>query len=348
MAIDRAKFFDGIRNGPFPGSLSEGAVQGISAILDEWERRGLTDLRWLAYMLATVLAECGRNMLPVREGFKRTDAQTRNYVLTKGYKYAVEVNGQVYYGRGLVQLTWVDNYRKMSAITGIDLVNDPDRALEPAVAAKIMFEGMIRGTFTGRKLADYFHGQVADWTNARKIINGLDRAGEIAGYGKQFYADLVEAGTSAPASTPKLQTDKPTAVAAGGGAAVITGTIATGADKGWGATEWLIAAVVIGVTIAAAWFGWNWWKRRQEREAMIGDAGLAAVADEFSKPEPDTDTPASEADSLAAAIASRARGAVACQEAVTSAMARPVRRRNPPKKPKKPAKRRANKKRKAS
>src|SRR5688572_262139 len=160
MAIDRAKFFAGIRNGPFPGTLSQDAVTGISAVLDEWERRGLKDLRWLAYMLATVLAECGRNMMPVREGFKATDAQSRAYVRSKGYKYAAPVGNHVYYGRGLVQLTWVDNYRKMSPIVGVDLVALPDRALELALATKIMFEGMIRGTYTGKKLADYFTGKV--------------------------------------------------------------------------------------------------------------------------------------------------------------------------------------------
>jgi hypothetical protein len=63
-----------------PATLSQDAVRGITAILDEWERRGLTDLRWLAYMLATVLAECGHDMLPVREGFKRPTKQARAYV----------------------------------------------------------------------------------------------------------------------------------------------------------------------------------------------------------------------------------------------------------------------------
>jgi hypothetical protein len=99
MAIDRKAFFEGIRNEPFPGSLSEETVRGITAMLDEWERRGLTDLRWLAYMLATVLRECGRDMLPIRD-----IGQGR------GKKYGAVINGHVYYGRGLVQLTWEDNY----------------------------------------------------------------------------------------------------------------------------------------------------------------------------------------------------------------------------------------------
>lgn len=278
MAIDRAKFFDGIRNGPFPGSLSQEAVRGITAILDEWERRGLTDLRWLAYMLATVLAECGRNMLPVREGFARSDAAARSYVASKHYKYAKVEGGQVYYGRGLVQLTWLDNYRKMSAITGLDLVNKPDLALEPAVAAKIMFEGMIRGTFTGKKLADYF-GAGTDWRQARRIINGLDRADEIAGYGKQFYADLMASDTAAkPAAKPVAQpsTKAPTGGEATAGGAVVVGggAVVVAASEGWGWMEWSIAGLALLAVCAAVFFGWRWWRARK---APVLDETLAVM-----------------------------------------------------------------------
>jgi hypothetical protein len=191
--VDRTKFFAGIRQGPFHGRLRATTVKGVSAILDEWEARGLHDLRWLAYMLATVLAECGEDMLPVREGFKKTDAEARAYVRRRGYRYAQEIDGHVYYGRGLVQLTWRKNYEAMGRIIGCDLVNNPDLALDPGVSVKIMFEGMIRGVFTGKKLGDFFSATTTDWRNARRIINALDRADEIAGYAKQFYADLVMA-----------------------------------------------------------------------------------------------------------------------------------------------------------
>jgi hypothetical protein len=54
---------------------------------------------------------------------------------------------------------------------------------------------MLRGTFTPPKyykLADFFT-EHSDWYNARKIINGLDRAEQIAGYGRRFYFALLEA-----------------------------------------------------------------------------------------------------------------------------------------------------------
>lgn len=205
--MNRTVFFDAIRANPFGGSLGQSTVSGIEAILDAWDASGLTDLRWEAYILATALSEVGRNMQPVREGFKTTDAEARAYVKSKGYDYAEVINGQVYYGRGLVQLTWFDNYRKMGDILDVDLTGNPDLALRPDIASLIMFEGMTRGTFTGKKLADYFNDEITDWKNARKIVNGLDRADEIAAYGKAFYAALEAAAE--PVEPPPLVTDLP-------------------------------------------------------------------------------------------------------------------------------------------
>jgi hypothetical protein len=45
-----------------------------------------------------------------------------------------------------------------------------------------MSYGMRNGSFTGKKLSDYISGTTADYVNARRIINGTDRAELIAGY----------------------------------------------------------------------------------------------------------------------------------------------------------------------
>jgi hypothetical protein len=50
--------------------------------------------------------------------------------------------------------------------------------------------GMRRGSFTGKKLADFIHDNVADYVNSRRIINGLDHAQDIAGYAQSFEALL--------------------------------------------------------------------------------------------------------------------------------------------------------------
>lgn len=116
---------------------------------------------------------------------------------------------QLYYGRGLVQLTWLANYEKADkrlhelGVLKADesLVQTPDLALRPDVAAAVMIHGMIEGWFTGRKLGDFFHGSVSDWFDARTIINGHDHAGEIAAWGMQFYSALV-AQKNAPVVAP--------------------------------------------------------------------------------------------------------------------------------------------------
>lgn len=190
--IDRAVFFGRIRLALFTVRLREDQVRGMEIILAEWERRGLTDLRWLAYMLATAFHETAATMQPIAE-----------YGRGKGKTYGLPdaVTGQTYYGRGFVQLTWKSNYDAMAKITGVDLVNKPDLAMRPDIAATIMFEGMQRGTFTGKKLSDYFAGTKADWAEARRIINGTDRAALIAGYGKTFLAALTAA--EKPQDSPK-------------------------------------------------------------------------------------------------------------------------------------------------
>lgn len=182
--IDRGKFYTSVRT-DF-GRLKQSQVDGFEAILNEWEDSTLTDRRWLAYMLGTAWHETAKTMQAIEE-----------YGKGKGRVYGKKdpKTGKAYYGRGFVQLTWAANYKKMGAILGIDLYNHPELALDTGIAVKIMFEGMttgesFKGDFTGKHLGMYFHDITADWRNARKIINGLDRADLIAKYAKDFYIAL--------------------------------------------------------------------------------------------------------------------------------------------------------------
>jgi putative chitinase len=180
--INRQFFFDQIRLTLFGGSLRTRQVEGLDAILDEWEaKHAKRDDRWLAYMLATTHRETDRTMQPIEE-----------YGKGKGRPYGRvdPETGKAYYGRGFVQLTWRDNYAKMSKVVGLDLVCQPERALELGVATTILFHGMINGSFTGKKLADYFAPEKDDWRGARRIVNGTDKADLIADYGRRYYAAL--------------------------------------------------------------------------------------------------------------------------------------------------------------
>lgn len=194
--IDRKKFYKQYRK-YFAKRISQKQVNSFEAMFDYWESKPkLTDKRWLAYCLATAYHETGAKMQPVREGFCKTDNGSIKAV-TKMFKkgriahnYAVpEKNGQSYFGRGLVQITHGYNYKRVGRSIGIGkkLYNNPSLALQLDVSVEILFVGMQKGLFTGRKLRRYFNKRVTDWINARKIVNGKDKAELIARYGMRFF-----------------------------------------------------------------------------------------------------------------------------------------------------------------
>jgi putative chitinase len=180
--INRPFFFDYVRQHLFNGSLKAGQVAGLTAMLDYWESNSSKkDDRWLAYALATAHHETDRTFRGIEE-----------YGKGKGRPYGKvdPETGVAYYGRGLVQLTWRKNYQKMGDLLGVDLVHHPEKALDLDIATKVIFVGMTRGIFAGKKFADYFSPSADDWVNARRIINGTDKANLIASYGKQYYAAI--------------------------------------------------------------------------------------------------------------------------------------------------------------
>lgn len=169
-----AAFFGMLRDSMFDGSLTQGQVDGINLIGAECKRQRLTPLyKQTAYVLATVYHETAKTMAPISEyGGQNT-------------RYAP------WYGRGHVQLTWEDNYKRQQKKHG-DLGNiykvhdDYNRALIPEVSATICVCGMRDGDFTGKRLDDYINETNYDYVNARRIVNGTDKAEMIADYANRF------------------------------------------------------------------------------------------------------------------------------------------------------------------
>ncbi|WP_426236585.1 hypothetical protein [Pararhizobium sp. DWP1-1-3] len=201
--LARKTFFEAVRVSLFDGVLKRRQVIGLTAILDRAGVAAGIDDRWLAYMLATAHHETGRTIQPVRETFAKSDARAialLDSAFDNGRLPSVSVRywrrdaeGKSWLGRGLVQLTHRVNYEKMALATGIDLISRPERAMEMAVAADILFIGMQTGAFTGRRLGQYFSADHEDWTGARRIINGRDRAELVAGYGRRYLAAIRQA-----------------------------------------------------------------------------------------------------------------------------------------------------------
>lgn len=193
--INRKFFFDHVKIQLFDGRLTAKQVNGLTAILNEWENNfSEKDDRWLAYMLATTHHETGRTMQPIEEFGKG-----RNMPYGSRLKMARDRNGnripytstnQIFYGRGFVQLTWYENYDLAGHKLAKNFLTNANGVMELENATKIMFLGMTEGWFTGKKLSDYFNSTTQSWINARKIINGLDKADLIKDHALKYYAAI--------------------------------------------------------------------------------------------------------------------------------------------------------------
>lgn len=152
---------------------------------------GKLPLGWCAYVLATEYHETARRMEAVREGLNVSDAWRR-----KNLRY------YPWYGRGEIQLTWEKNYRfatqrlKELGYEGVDLIANPDQALDPVISTAVMIHGMLEGWFTDKKLRDYLPAEPTreHYKNARRIVNGTDKADLIAGYAVEFEKALKLGG----------------------------------------------------------------------------------------------------------------------------------------------------------
>lgn len=202
--FNRDVFFDRVRGTLFGGSLDQGQVDGLGAILSAWEEGyGDKDLRWLAYALGTQLHETASTCQPIEE-YQGSSAS---------YGQLDQETGQRYFGRGYVQLTHRANYEKADIELGLGRTKadetscewHAENALDPTIAAQVMFEGMIEGWFRTKDgkpetLARYFDADTNDPYNARGIINGdkstvpsWSNGVSIGNLIKGYHNDFVEA-----------------------------------------------------------------------------------------------------------------------------------------------------------
>lgn len=292
MKLDRAVFFARWRR-EF-GALRAPQVSDIEALLAALESdRHITDIRWAAYMLATVYHETAATMSPIDE-FGSTAYFEQRY----GSHTAVGRNlgntqpgdGARFHGRGYVQLTGRRNYTVMSQRlldsygVSVDLATDPERAKDILTAYRVMSLGMRDGSFTGKSLRQYITGRRCDYVNARRIINGLDRAALVARHAEAFERILraaaagpqpatTDAATESTGTETTVTTATPVAgrVAPNGAAVATTGTAvaatagatavyATSTDGG--GIPWPVLIVVGLVLVISGTLVGLWWLGR--------------------------------------------------------------------------------------
>lgn len=156
------------------GILSSIQSDSVINILNAFNEYGDGDSNKLAYIFATAYHES--KFIPQKEN--RCTPGTKCYKAQEKYWYTG------YYGRGLVQITLESNYKTMGDVFNVDLINNPDLVLNTELSAKILVYGMINGIFapSAGRLDRYINSSKVDFINARKTVNGTDRAADIAEY----------------------------------------------------------------------------------------------------------------------------------------------------------------------
>lgn len=230
--MSREAFFREIRP-LFGGKFSQGQVDGIEHILAASSHLPVS---YQAYLLATAFHETAGDMSPNRENMIYTspsriravwpsrfptDASAQPYVRNERALANKVYNGRLgnrpgsddgwlYRGGGQAHTTGRDNYAKVKRATGVDVLANPSKILDPKVSAVALVQASLEGWYTGKKLSDYLPG---DYVNARRVINGTDKAAEIARHAVAFEKALL------------LIKDKPIEVKPGGGLAAFISRI---------------------------------------------------------------------------------------------------------------------------
>ena len=200
-----AAFFDAVRKSLFGGELTQHQVDALNAIGKAWSKYGDKfgyDKFRLAYVMATAYHETGRFRY-MREIWGPTPAQKR-YEGRADLGNTVAGDGKKFLGRGFVQITGRRNYTDWSKRLGVDLLKEPELAEQQDIAARILVEGMVQGTFTGKKLQNYINSDGCDYVEARRIVNGKDKADLIALYAEKFAAALGLSASPSPVPEPPL------------------------------------------------------------------------------------------------------------------------------------------------
>ena len=322
MMFDRKQFFAELRkrdSGLFGTRLTQGQVDGVDAILDEGVKRRVS-LRHMAYILATSYHEVGGTMQPKRESLnysvagllktfgrhRITEAQAKRYGRSGSRKADQKAianiiyggswgrenlgnempgDGWLFRGGGLPQLTGRRNFAKFG------LAKNPDSIMDLRTSVRIMFDGMLNGLYTGKRLDDY-----TDYLSMRRTVNGTDRAETIAGYAESFECALRAAGwgvypvaaPDVPKPTPKPVQDvvddaarggtsSTTNIATGVGAASSTVAIVKEAtDAAKNTTDSVSAILAVGpwvlLLVVALGAGWWIWRERQRKSKAAAAA----------------------------------------------------------------------------
>jgi hypothetical protein len=199
--FDRAAFYRVVRAAL--GPLNQSQVDGFERFLDHFAGIQILLLNQAGYVLATAWHETAATMQPITERGSRAYIDGRYdmvHATTAARRQRARAMGNTqpgdgwrYRGRGYVQLTWKNNYRKLGDKLNRPLVDQPELANDPLMALQILWRGMLDGDFTGVSLGRYVNAHQRDYIGARRVVNGTDQAAKIASYAHTFERALLAA-----------------------------------------------------------------------------------------------------------------------------------------------------------
>jgi len=168
-----------------PSAIRPFAKKNLPLILDRCLDNGVIDRGQIAYVFATAEHEShfGRLMMELADGW--------DYEGREDLGNTESGDGPRFKGRGFVQITGRRNYQIWSKKLGIHLIDNPEKAALPEIAAMILVRGMRDGSFTGVGLSDFIVGDRRDFSKARKIVNGRDRADHIAQIAEHYFKAIA-------------------------------------------------------------------------------------------------------------------------------------------------------------
>jgi predicted chitinase len=133
------------------------------AIRRALEEQGMTECNCVIAALATIGVEVA-SFLPIDE-YGGDEYYTRMYEGRQDLGNTQPGDGARYHGRGFIQLTGRSNYRYYGMKLGLPLEEQPDLALTPEVAARVLAT-----YFTERRIPTV--AAAGDWQRVRVLVNG--------------------------------------------------------------------------------------------------------------------------------------------------------------------------------
>ena len=166
-SFDGRLFLKAVQQGIFGRPLTDAQRAACVALLERGQARDGMCPRALAYALATATWETGGALRPLEESAESP-----------------------WRGRGFVCASGQDFYARVSDLCGIDLVNEPEKLLDPNTAADVLLAGLEAGAFTGEAISTYFGPEAIDWVGARRTVGDMDQAHRVAGLARAYWVAL--------------------------------------------------------------------------------------------------------------------------------------------------------------